>query len=58
MTRKLKEFDLARRIAVGTARLKQPGSFRDQAEYDDLFRSVSRLRQELGEYLQGVRDVG
>ena len=58
MTRKLKEFDLERRIAVGTARLKQPGSFADPAEYDDTFKSVSEMRQELGEYRQGVREVG
>jgi hypothetical protein len=58
MTRKLKEFDLERRIAAGTVRLKQPGSFKDPAEYDDVFKNVSALRQELGEYRRGVRDVG
>ena len=58
MARKLKEFDLERRIAEGTVRLKEPGSFTNPAEYDDVFRSVSALRQELGEYRRGVRDVG
>ncbi|MDR3686359.1 MAG: DNA primase [Coriobacteriia bacterium] len=58
MVRKLKEFDLERRIAIGKARLKQPGSFTDPAEYDDLFKNVSALQRELEEYRSGVRDVG
>jgi DNA primase len=58
MTRKLKEFDLERRIAQGKARLKQRGSFKDQGEFDDVFKSVSELQRELGEYRQGRRDVG
>ena len=58
MVCKLKEFDLERRIAIGKARLKQPGSFTDPAEYDDLFKTVSALQRELEEYRSGVRDVG
>jgi DNA primase len=58
MVRKLKEFDLERRIAVGKARLKQPGSFAEPAEYDELFKNVSALQRELEEYRSGVRDVG
>jgi DNA primase len=58
MARKLKEFDLERRIAAGKVRLRQPGSLKDQAEYDDVFKSVSALQKELDEYRRGVRDVG
>jgi hypothetical protein len=58
MARKLKEFDLERRIAAGKARLKQPGSFSDPAEYDDVFKNVSALQRERDEYRRGVRDVG
>jgi len=58
MARKLKEFDLERRIAVGKARLKQPASFKEPAEYDELFKNVSALQRELEEYRSGVRDVG
>lgn len=58
MTRKLKEFDLERRIAAGKARLRQPGSFEDGPGYDELFRSVSALQRELEEYRSGARDVG
>jgi DNA primase len=57
MARKLKEFDLERRIAQGKARLKQPESFKDQAECDDVFKNVSALQRELGEYRQGKREV-
>ena len=58
MTRKLKEFDLERRIALGKGRLKQPGSLEDQPEYDEVFKQVSALQRELDEYRRGVREVG
>ena len=58
LARKLKEFDLERRIAVGKARLKQPGSLKNPGEYDDLFKNVSALQSELEEYRSGARDVG
>lgn len=47
MTRRLKEFELERRIAEGKARLKQPGSFKDSREYDDVFRELASLEHEL-----------
>ena len=49
MVRKLKEFDLERRIAIGNAQMKQPGSFADPAEYEVLFKNVSALMRELDE---------
>jgi DNA primase len=59
LVRKLKEFDLKRRIAEGKARLKKgPDSFKDLAEYDELFENTSALQRELEEYRSGVRDVG
>ncbi len=58
MTRKLKALDLERSIAEGKARLREPGSFTEPAEYDELFRCVSALQRELEEYRRGVRDVG
>jgi len=58
MVRKLKEFDLERRIAIGNAQMKQPGSFADPAEYQILFKNVSALMRELEEYRSGARDVG
>jgi len=45
MTRKLKEFDLERRIALGKGRLKQPGSFKEQTEYDEV---LGRSRRSSG----------
>ena len=58
MARKLKEFELERRIAIGKTRLKQPGSFEDRTEYDELFKEVSALQRELEEYRSGAKDVG
>ena len=52
---KLKEFDLERRIAVGKAQLKQPGSFKDKSEEAELFRSISALQSELDRLRSGVR---
>ena len=52
---KLKEFDLERRIAVGKARLKQPGALGDKSEEAELFRSVSALQSELDRLRSGVR---
>jgi len=58
MTRKLKVFDLERRIAAGKERLRRGGAQGDDLEYDELFRGVSALQRELEEYRRGVRDVG
>ena len=51
----LKEFDLERRIAVGKARLKQPGSFEDKSEEAELFKSLSALQSELDRLRSDVR---
>jgi DNA primase len=58
MTRKLKVFDLERRIAAGSASLRTGRAQGDDLEYDELFRGVSALQRELEEYRRGVRDVG
>ncbi len=58
LLRKLKEFDLERRIAVGKARLKQPDSFKDSSEEAEVFKNVSALQRELDEFRSGARDVG
>ncbi|MCL2503481.1 MAG: DNA primase [Coriobacteriia bacterium] len=47
LTRRLKEFALERRIAVGKAKLKHSGKLVSSAEYDDVFREVSLLQREL-----------
>lgn len=44
---RIKEFELERRIAAGKAQLKQPGSFKDQAEYDEVFMELASLQKEL-----------
>lgn len=54
LVRRLKEFDLERRITVGKARLKQAGSFKDDAEYDEVFREVSALQRALDALRRGV----
>jgi len=58
LLRKLKEFDLERRIAVGKARLKKPDSFKDKAEEAEVFKNVSAFQRELDELRTGTRDVG
>lgn len=57
LVRKLKEFQLERRIAAGKARLKQRDSFKNDAEYDDLYKVVSTLQVELSQLKLGVIDV-
>ncbi len=47
LTRRLKEFALERRIAQGRGRLKQPGAFKESADYDEVFREVSELQRAL-----------
>lgn len=47
LARRVKEFELERRIAVGKGRLREPEAFGDSAEYDELFREVSSLQREL-----------
>lgn len=54
LMRRLKEFDLERRITVGKARLKQPDSFKDRTEYDEVFREVSALQRTLDAVRRGV----
>lgn len=44
---RIKEFELERRIAAGRVRLKSPGSFKDQAEYDEVFMELATLQKEL-----------
>ena len=58
LERRLKEFDLERRIAAGRERLRRPESFKDAGEYDDLFKNVSALQVELERYRRGARDGG
>ena len=58
LVRRLKEFELERRIALGRSRLKQPGTFESPSEYDELFRQVSALQSELETYRAGSRDLG
>lgn len=55
LERKLKEFDLERRIADGRARLRDPDSFGTPAEYDELFGEVSALQQELDRHRREAR---
>ena len=57
LERRLKEFELERRIAVGKARLKSPGTFKTPAEYDDQFREVSALQRTLDAVRRG-QDAG
>lgn len=47
LTDRLKEFELERRIAVERTKLKDPGSFADPAEYDEVMRQVSTLQRAL-----------
>jgi len=47
LVRRVKEFELERRIAVGKARLRQPDSLDDSDAYDELFREVSSLQRAL-----------
>ncbi|MGV8082794.1 MAG: DNA primase [Coriobacteriia bacterium] len=58
LTTKLKEFELERRISEGKSRLRRPESFKNEAEYDDMFKRVSALQLELAEYRNGTRRVG
>ena len=58
LERRLKEFELERRIAVGRAQLRSADSFQSQTEYDDVFREVSALQRKLDALRRGedVRD--
>ncbi len=47
LVRRVKEFELERRIAVGKAKLRQPELFSDPTEYDELFSEMSSLQREL-----------
>jgi len=53
LTRKLKEFDLERRIGVGKSRLKRPEEFQNKEEEAEIFRSVSAMQRELDELRHG-----
>ncbi len=57
LERKLKELDLERRIAAGKGRLKQPESFKDSAEYDDLFKELTVLERSLAELRRGTAET-
>lgn len=54
LVRRLKEFGLERRIAVGKGRLKHPEQFKDSAEYDEVFREVSALQRLLDALRRGM----
>lgn len=54
LERRLKEFELERRIAVGRTQLKSPGSFKSSAEYDEVFREVSALQRALDALRRGA----
>lgn len=56
LTRRLKELEIERRIAAGTARMRHE-SFKTPEEYDELYKVISALRVELDELRRGVRDV-
>ena len=47
LTRRLKELELERRIAVGKAKLKTPETLQEPGEYDRLFVETSSLQREL-----------
>lgn len=47
LMRRIKEFELERRIAAGKARLKQGGSLKDPLEYDEVFKELASLEQQL-----------
>lgn len=53
LVRRLKEFDLERRIAVGKGRLGRRDSFKDMAQYDDLFRELAVLERKLAKLRAG-----
>lgn len=54
LTRRVQEFELERRIAVGKAQLKSPGSFKTPAEYDEVFREISALQRALDALRRGA----
>lgn len=56
LVRRLKEFELERRIAVGKGRLKRPESFKEPAEYDDLFRELAVLERKLSDLRSGAEE--
>jgi hypothetical protein len=56
LTRRIKEFELERRIAAGKARLKQAGSFKDPLEYDEVFKELASLEQQLAAVRRRVGD--
>ena len=56
LARKLKEFDLQRRINAGKARLKRPEDL-EAGAYNDVFKEVSVLTRELDEVRRGIRDL-
>ncbi len=51
--RRLKEFDVERRIATGKARLAQPESLKVPGEDDDLIREISMLQRRLDALRRG-----
>ncbi len=53
LERRLKEFELERRIAVGKGKLKAPAAADDSGEYDAVFREVSTLQRTLDRLRRG-----
>lgn len=53
LTRKLKEFELERRIAEGRTRLKRPEKLQNKEEEAEVFKNVSALQRELDELRSG-----
>ena len=53
LERRLKEFELERRIAVGKGKLKAPAAADDSNEYDAVFREVSTLQRTLDRLRRG-----
>jgi DNA primase len=57
LVRRLKERDLERRIAEGSARLRERASFADEADYDGLFKEVSDMQRQLEALKSGATDI-
>lgn len=56
--RRLKEYELERRISEGKLKLRRPEELKKPAENDDLFKEVSAMTRQLDELKRGVTDIG
>ncbi len=54
LVRRVKEFELERRIAIGRARLNSPETIKDQSLSDEILMQVSTLQRELDALRRGV----